>query len=114
VGEHEEQGLPLPRRPLLWEDQGRQLHERGCGQGRRRSSRPWQRLLLVAVDTLDIDRAADLLLQQPGMAAKSHAMDRALDMRAAGDDLGEAVWLQVFDAMMELQSTAPTKGQPLH
>jgi hypothetical protein len=66
------------------------------------------------VDPLDVYRAANLLIQQYGCNAKSHAMDRALDMRTAGDQLGEGTWLRVFDAVMELQSTVPAKGQPVH
>jgi hypothetical protein len=66
------------------------------------------------VDPLDVYRAANLLIQQHGPAARSHAMDRALDMRTAGDEVGEATWLRVFDAVLELQSTTPAKGQGVH
>ena len=38
LGEHQQQGLPLPRRPLLRDDQAGQLHDRGCGEGIWRSS----------------------------------------------------------------------------
>ena len=40
LGEHQQQGLPLPWRSLLRHDQAGQLHDRGCGEGGWRSSRP--------------------------------------------------------------------------
>jgi hypothetical protein len=66
------------------------------------------------VDPLDIYRAANLLVQQHRPNAKLHAIDRALDMRAAGDERGEVTWLRVFDAVLELQFLEPVKGQAVH
>ena len=40
VGKHEVKGLPLPRRPLLREDEAGCLHDRGRRQGRRRPAGP--------------------------------------------------------------------------
>ena len=38
LGEHQQQSLPPPRRPLLRDHQAGQLHDRGCGEGSWRSS----------------------------------------------------------------------------
>ncbi len=41
-------------------------------------------------------------------------MQRVLDMRGAGDDTGEMVWMGVFEAILELQTTRPAEGQSTH
>ena len=51
-------------------------------------------------------RMASLLLDQHGAEASGVAMQRALDARAAQNRSDEAMWLRVFDAVVELQSTA--------
>ena len=66
------------------------------------------------MQSLDIYRAANLLMQQHGPAARQHAMQRVLDMRGAGDDAGEMVWMGVFEAVLELQLTRPAVGQATH
>jgi hypothetical protein len=66
------------------------------------------------MDPKDSYRAANLLIQQYGTEAKAHAMDRALALRAAGDQRGEWAWLGVFDAVLELQSTRRPEGQATH
>ena len=66
------------------------------------------------MDPKDIYRSANLLVQQHGVDAKSQAMQRALDLRDAGDKEGERVWLLVFEAVLELQSIWLQDGQKLH
>jgi hypothetical protein len=66
------------------------------------------------MDPLDPYRAANLLIQQHGGDAKTHAMQRVLDMRAAGDERGEWVWMGVFDAVLELQAIRPAEGGHVH
>ncbi len=63
---------------------------------------------------LDLYRAANLLIEQHGPAAKELAIQRALELGAAGDEQGEWVWLGVFDAVLELQSTHREAGQATH
>ena len=66
------------------------------------------------MDALDPYRAAKLLIDQHGSDAKSHAMQRVLDMRASGDERGEWVWMGVFDAVLELQAIRPADGEAVH
>ncbi len=66
------------------------------------------------MDSKDIYRSANLLIEQYGGEAKSHAMQRAVDLRAAGDAEGERVWCCVFEAILELQAVQKTPGQALH
>lgn len=66
------------------------------------------------MDPLDAYRAANLLIQQHGHNARAHAIQRVLEMRAAGDERGEWAWMGVFDAVLALQATGPVKGQPIH
>ena len=64
---------------------------------------------------LDSDwRMVSRLLNEHGDAASGVAMQRALHARAAQDRAGEAMWLRVFDAIEEHQSTAhdPSTHQP--
>ena len=63
---------------------------------------------------VDLYRAANILIQQHGATAKEQAMQRALDLRATGDEQGEWTWLGVFDAVLELQSIRPADGQSTH
>ena len=63
---------------------------------------------------LDPYRAANLLIQQHGVDAKAEAMQRVLEMREAGDDQGEMVWMGVFEAVLELQTMRPAEGQSTH
>ena len=68
----------------------------------------------TAIDPKDPYRAAHLLIQQYGREAKEHAMQHALDSRTAGDGQGEEIWLGVFEAVLELQSTHRPGGQVIH
>jgi hypothetical protein len=65
------------------------------------------------IGRLDSCRAAKLIDQHES-DAKSHAMLRVQDMRAAGDERGEWVWVGVFDAVLELQATRPAEGDHVH
>ena len=66
------------------------------------------------MQSIDIYRAANLLMQQHGSAARQHAMQRVLDMRGTGDDKGEMVWMGVFEAVLDLQTMRPVEGQSTH
>lgn len=66
------------------------------------------------MDPKDPYRAAKMLIDQHGRDAKSHAMQRVLVMRAAGDERGEWMWMGVFDAVLELQTTRRADGQATH
>lgn len=61
------------------------------------------------MDPKDSHRAAKLLIRQHGRAAKLLAMRLLLDMHAAGDEPGEAIWLRVFDAVLELEAVRPAQ-----
>ena len=63
---------------------------------------------------LDPYRAAKMLIAQYGPFAREHAIQRALDLRAVGDERGEWVWMGVFDAILELEATRPVEGQAVH
>ena len=66
------------------------------------------------MNLLDHWRAANLLIQQHGDDAAAHAMQRALDLRAAGDEQGEAVWLKIFDCIRGLETRRPPPGSMPH
>ena len=63
---------------------------------------------------LDPYRAAKLLIDQHGPSAKDHVIQRALELRSAGDEQGEWVWMGVFDAALELEAPRPVEGQAVH
>src|SRR5262249_13220207 len=48
VGEQLEQGLPLPGRPVVRQDQAGRVHDRSCGQGCRQQAGLRQELFLIA------------------------------------------------------------------
>lgn len=56
---------------------------------------------------------AELLIKQHGPEAVGMAAQRALDSRARSDRAGEAAWLAVVDAVLELQGAfcGPSKAQ---
>jgi len=58
----------------------------------------------------DIWRAANLLIREHGDGAEFVAAQRADEMLERGDLEGEAVWLRIWRAIVELQS-APM-GKP--
>ena len=57
---------------------------------------------------IDIYRAAKLLIDQDGNTASIEAAMRADAMLDKGDLDGKAVWMQVLEAVKELQSTVPS------
>ena len=64
------------------------------------------------MDQRDLYRTASLIIQQHGPSAKAHAVQRAQDMRAAGDEHGEWVWMGVFDAVLVLEATKAAVEEP--
>lgn len=66
------------------------------------------------VSEIDIWRAAKLLVDQHGVHADEHAMQKAIDMHHAGDHAGEVVWLKIFDCIRGLQRATATKGESRH
>jgi hypothetical protein len=46
LGEHGEQGVSLPGRPVFWENQDGHIHDRGCGKSRGQSRLKWESLQL--------------------------------------------------------------------
>ena len=62
-------------------------------------------------DDLDIYRSAKVLLNRYGDGASLHAANRADEMLDAGDMDGQAVWLRIHDAVLELGRTAPGEGE---
>lgn len=67
--------------------------------------------MVSVISDLDIYRAANLLIDQHGEGAELHACRLADVMLDRGDRDGEAVWLRIRRAIMELQ--APPAG-PAH
>jgi len=59
-------------------------------------------------------RAADLMLRQHGAAAAARAEERRQMLLSRGDANGAAGWLQVIDAIRELERTAPRTGESVH
>ncbi len=63
---------------------------------------------------LDIYRSARLLIDQHGEDAARHAAKRADALLEAGDMEGKAVWLNIREAIEELQRTQPRRDEPTH
>lgn len=55
------------------------------------------------IDDIDLWRAARLLVDRYGDAAEIEAAARADERLEAGDMEGRTVWLQIVDAVCELQ-----------
>ncbi len=49
--------------------------------------------------------AANLLMDQHGWSAVSVAAHNVCERRAAGDEVGEAVWLSIMDTILEIGRT---------
>ncbi len=62
----------------------------------------------------DIYYAAGLLLRRHGDGAIIHAMNRVLEMREAGNKRGAAVWLNLFEAVLDLHAAKPAKADTIH
>ena len=71
------------------------------------------------MNSIDLYRVANLLIQQRGAGAKAHAAQRVRDMRNTEDKDGERTWTGVLDAvlvlmlMLMLEAKQPAPGQPL-
>ena len=63
---------------------------------------------------LDIYRCAKLLIDRHGEGAARHAAMRADALLEAGDMEGGRVWLNIVDAIKELQRTRPRGDEPTH
>ncbi len=61
---------------------------------------------------LDIYRCAKLLIDQHGEDAATHAAKRADALLEDGDMEGSRVWLNIVDAIKELQRTQPRRDEP--
>ena len=57
---------------------------------------------------IDVYRSAKLLIKQHGEDAEIHASMRADKLLEAADMDGQRAWLQIIEAIKELQSTTPT------
>ena len=64
------------------------------------------------MDLNDPCRVAVFLIELHRYAAKSYTIQRALDMRAAGDYRGEQAWMNVFDALLALEATQAADRAP--
>ncbi len=63
---------------------------------------------------IDIYRAANLLIKQHGEDAARHAAKRAVTLLEAGDMEGCRVWLNILDAIKELQRMRPRRDEDTH
>ncbi len=63
---------------------------------------------------LDIYRSANELIEQHGDAADIEAAMRADECLAAGDMVGEAVWLRIVKAIAELLSKERPDDAKVH
>ncbi len=63
---------------------------------------------------LDIYRSAKLLIDQHGEDAARHAAKRVVTLLEAGDMEGCRVWLNILDAIKELQRMRPRRDEDTH
>ena len=64
---------------------------------------------------IDIYRTAALLIKEHGnYGAQAHAAERIDELKVAGDQDGEIVWIKVLDAVRDLSESEPEKGDPVH
>ena len=63
------------------------------------------------MDSIDILRAAKILLRKYGFFAEQRAWDRATDLLAEHDTKGYAVWRQIAAAVRELERTERREGK---
>ena len=68
----------------------------------------------MMVSEIDIYRSANLIVQQHGDEARTHAATRADELLAAGDAAGGAVWLRIARAVDELQRDRLGADTPVH
>ena len=63
---------------------------------------------------LDIYRSAKLLVDQYGVGASLHAANRADEMLEKGDLDGQATWLRIYAAVMEMLRGERGGGEAVH
>ena len=63
------------------------------------------------ITNLDIYRSATVLLSRHGDAASLHTANRADEMLDAGDMDGRALWLRIYEAVLEPGRVAPGEGE---
>jgi hypothetical protein len=63
---------------------------------------------------LDIFRSAKLLVDQYGEGASLHAANRADEMLDKGDLDGQATWLRIYAAVMEMLREQRGGGKAVH
>lgn len=59
------------------------------------------------MDTLDVYRAAKIFISEHGKLALNKAVERAAQLRVAGDIEGADVWLSISNAILWLQEERP-------
>jgi hypothetical protein len=63
---------------------------------------------------LDIFRSAKVLVDQYGDGASLHAAQRADEMLDGGEFDGQATWLRIYAAVVEMLRDRPEKGSMVH
>lgn len=66
------------------------------------------------MDPKDPYRAAKLLIDMHGKRARTEAAQRLFEMRMIEDEAGARAWMQVLDAIVELEAERPADGETLH
>jgi hypothetical protein len=66
------------------------------------------------IDEPDIWRAANLLMKRHGDDAAPVAARCAIELRAAGDTAGCAIWRRIVEGVVELSRTKPTQGEQVN
>jgi hypothetical protein len=66
------------------------------------------------MDPKDPYRAAKLLIDLHGEGARMHAAQRVFERRMIEDEAGAWTWMQVLDAIVELEAERPADGETLH
>ncbi len=66
------------------------------------------------MEDIHIFRAAALLIKEHGDEASIHAAMEADAMLECGDMDGQAVWLQIVDAIRDMQRETPRPGVHRH
>ncbi len=68
----------------------------------------------MAVDDIDIFRAAALLIKERGDEAGIHADTEFDNMLERGNIEGAEVWLRIAKAIQDMQREMPRAGEPQH
>ena len=68
----------------------------------------------IPLDPSDIWRAANLLVKKHGFDAAVVAAQRADDLLASGDIVGEMIWKKVVEAIHELQRPEPKEDEHMN